>query len=145
MTHVGIRGCHGEAVQDALHFGIILIHGIVDCQQAAVVLVTVRLVEDAQHHVKAVVDVSVQTWYLDDDAVVVQAFHEWVRQSLGDDVAVVVARLMIDIQHRFFDAAHLVAQKVDCHHRQCIAVLPHVLGIGVVDAQILPESQCLSL
>ena len=109
VAHVSIRGRHGQPVDDALHVSIVFVHRVIDGQQAAVVLVAVRLVEDAQHPFEAVVDVSVQARNLDDDAVMCQAVHERVGQSLGDDVPVVVARLLVDIQYGFFDAAHLMA------------------------------------
>ena len=90
MTHVGIGGSHRQTMQDMLHVGIILIDSVVNAQDAFVILVTARLIKDAQHHVQTVVDMSVQTGNLYDDAVMCQAVDERIRQSPRHDVTVVV-------------------------------------------------------
>ena len=133
MAHVGIGSSHRQPVEDTLHLAVVAVETVVETQQMLVRLVPVRLVEDAQHLVQAVVYLSVQTWYLHDDAVVRQAVDERVRQSFGDHLAVVVIRLVVHVDHRLLDVAHLVAQQVDGHRGQGMVAI-HVLRVGVVHA-----------
>ena len=143
MAHVSIGSSHRQPVQDVLHISIAAVCAIVDAEDMVVTLVLVRLVEDTQHHVQAIVDPAMQTGYLHNDAVVRQTVDEGIRKACRHHVAVVVERLVVHVEHRFLDVAHLVAQQVDGHHRQGVAILLHILGVRVVYAQVLTESECL--
>ena len=58
MTHASVGSGHRQAVQDAAHFGVASINTVINVQQTLVGGVCTRLVEDAQHHVEAVVDLA---------------------------------------------------------------------------------------
>ena len=147
QAHLCTRCCHQQAVEYRLHVGIgrlevLLIH----VQEMLVVAAYVALVEDAQHLVQPVVYLPVQAWYLDDDAVVVQAVNELVGNSLRDGLLVVVESLVAHIHNWFVDVAHGVPQQVDGHHGQGMAVGAvghYVLWVLVVYAQVLSETQRL--
>ena len=47
---------------------------------------------------------------------------------------------MMDIDHGFLDVAHFMSQQVYRNGRQGIVAL-HVLRVGIVHAQVLPEAQ----
>ena len=135
-------------MEDGLHVGVGQVEGLlVEVQVVLVVGAHVALVEDAQHLVQAVVHLAVQTRYLNDDAVVVQAVHEPVGNAAHDGPAVVVEGLMAHVDHRLLNLSHAVPQQVDGHHRQRVAVGAvgnDVLRVLVVHAQVLPEAQRLS-
>ena len=107
-------------------------------------MVLVCLVKNAQHHVEPVVDLSVQSGNLDNDAVMGQAFHKGVRQSLCYDILVVVTGLVAHVQYGFFYLPHLMTKQIDGHHRKRI-VAGHILRIAVLHPQILAEAQRLRL
>ena len=87
---------------------------------------------------------AAQQRYLHDDAVVRQAVYKRVGQSLGNQLFVVVIRLVLDIEYRFVDVAHPVAQQIDSHHGQSmLATVLHVVRVVVLYAQVLSETQCL--
>ena len=130
-------------MQDALHVGITAIDAVIQLQDTIVVSIATCLVEDAQHHVKTVVDLAMKTRNLNNNAVVRQAIDERVGQTFRHHMIVVVVRLVIDIQHRLLHITHLVPQQIDGHHWQCMTGILHVLGVGIVHAQILAEAQCL--
>ena len=50
---------------------------------------------------------------------------------------------MVDIKYGFFYVAYLVAQQIDGYGGQGIVAI-HVLGVRVVNPQILSEAQCFS-
>ena len=130
-----------------LHLCIVTIYLIVNTQQTGIVHVLVCLVEDAQHHVQAVlaVEMSVQTGNLYDDAIVCEAVDKRIGKPLRDYVVVVVERLVVDIKHRLLDVANLMAKQIDGHHRQGMVGVMHVLRVGVVHTQILAEAKGLRL
>ena len=134
MTDVGISSSHCQAVQDALHVGIIGIEAVVYVQQAAVVLVTLRLVKKAQHHIKTVVDTPTKARYLDDNTVVSKTVNKGVWQAFCYWVVIIVKRLVVHIEHRLLYVTHLMPQQVDGHHRQGVPLVLHVLGIGIMHA-----------
>ena len=92
-----------------LHLGIILIHLVVDAQDTFVIHVTVGLIKDAQNHIKAVVDMTVQTGNLDDNTIMRQTVDKGVWKAFSHDIAIIVKRLMVDVKHGFFYVANLVA------------------------------------
>ena len=144
MTHVGIGGGGSQTVQDALHLSIVSVYLLIQAQHMLVAMLLTCLVEDAQHLVEAVIDLTMQTRYLHDDARVCQTVNKRIGQTLYHLIPVVVVSLMVDIEHRLFDVPHLVPKEIDSHHRQGIGTV-HVLRVGVVHAQILSEAQCLGL
>ena len=61
-------------------------------------------------------------------------------------MAIIVKRLMPDIEHRLVDVAHSMAEQIDSHHWQCmLAAGHHVVRIVILDTKILAEAQRLSL
>ena len=72
------------------HLFIVGIALVVQSQCLIGVLADIGLVEDTQHLVKPVVDLSVQPGYLNNDTVVCQAFHKGVGQALRHLFAVVI-------------------------------------------------------
>ena len=111
-------------------------------QHVLVVRLLACLVENAQHLVQPVVDLSMETRNLNDNARMCQAFHKGVRQALHHFVAIIVACLVVYVEHRFLNVPDLVAQQIDGHHRQGIAPL-HIFRIGILNTKILSEPQCL--
>ena len=109
MPHVAVGRRLSEAVQNALHVTVVRVESLVYTQHLFVVVVPVFLVEHAQHHVQAVVYLAMKTRYLHDNALVGQALHKGVWQPMRHHIVVIVACLMVDIQHRLLNVAHLVA------------------------------------
>ena len=130
-----------------LHLCIVTIYVVIETQQTGIVRILVRLVENAQHHVQAVltVQMTVQTGDLHDDAVVGEAVYKSIGQSFRHDVVVVVEMLLVDVKHRHLNVANLMAQQVYSYHRQGMARILHILRIRVVNAQILTETKGLRL
>ena len=131
-----------------LHIIITSVESLIDVEHLLTVLILKRLVKDAQHLVKSVVYLTMQTRYLHDDAVVGQAVDEGIRNSFRHQTAIVVVTLMVYIEHGFLDIAHLMPQQVDCHCRQCMTVVAvghDVLGVLILYTQILAEAQRLCL
>ena len=119
---------------------------IVESQTVLVRLADTALVEDAEHLLKPVVHLTAKPGYLHDNAVVVQAVDEPVGNAPHDRFVVVVVHLLADIYHGVLNLAHTVSQQVHGHHGQRMAVRAvgyDVLGILVVNAQILTEAQGL--
>ena len=149
-TELAVGGGGEETMQDVKHVGIALVATLVDVEHLAVESIHLGLVEEAQHLVEAVVDLTAQTGYLHDDAVVHQALHEGIGDALRHLVAVIVVRLVVDIEHGLLDVAHLVAKQIDRYHgdavvHQSVLVLHDILGVGIVGAEVLTEAQRLSL
>ena len=109
MAYVGISSGHCQPTKNVLHVGIILVHLVINAQNAVVVLITARLIEDAQHHVKPVVDITVQTGNLDDNAIVRQTVDKRVGKAFRHHVAIIVKRLVVDVKYRLFYVTNLVA------------------------------------
>ena len=119
---------------------------IVKMKIVLVVNADAALVKDAKNLVKTIVNDAVQTRYLHNDAVVVQALHKTVGYALHHGLVLIVEHLMAHIDDRVFYVAHRVAKQVDSHHRQGMAVgtVGHdVLRVLVVHAQILAEAKGL--
>ena len=72
-----------------------------------------------------------------------QTVDKGVGQPLYHLVAEIILSLVMYIEHRFLYLSHAMAQQIDSHHGQRIAVGSHVLRITVLSAQILAEAQCL--
>ena len=92
-----------------LHLGIILVYFVINAQDTVIVLVTAGLIKDAQNHIKAVVDMTVQTGNLDDNTIMRQTVDKGVWKAFSHDIAIIVKRLMVDVKHGFFYVANLVA------------------------------------
>ena len=90
MTQIGIGNSHRQPMKDKLHVLVIRVCPLVKLQHMLVVLILVRLVENAQHLVEPVVYLSMQAGYLHNDAVVCQALHKGIGQPFRHKVAVVV-------------------------------------------------------
>jgi len=91
VTHVRIGSSLRQTMQDALHVGITAIDAVIQLQDTIVVSIATCLVEDAQHHVKTVVDLAMKTWNLNNNAVVRQAIDERVGQTFRHHMIVVVS------------------------------------------------------
>ena len=105
-----------------------------------------RLVKHAQHLVKPVVDLSVKAWYLHNDAFVGKAVDEGVGQSFCHTVLVVVVCFVAHVHYGFLHIAYFVPKYIDGYHWYGIPLLTvvhDVLLALVLNAQILPETQCL--
>ena len=74
------------------------------------------LVKDAQHLVKTVVNLAVQTRNLHDDAVVSQTLDKRIGKAVYHPVVVVIVAVVIDIEYGNFDISHLVPQQIDGNH-----------------------------
>ena len=119
-----------------------------------VVAYRVCLVEDAQHLVEAVVNFPVQARNLHDDAVVRQALHKGVVDTLLHQIVIVVVHLVVHIDHGCVNVPHGVAKQVDCHHGQGMGpaaqfegignprfrVGHHVLLVAILGAEVLAEA-----
>ena len=148
MAHLSIGGRRQQSTDDNLHLVVAVVCCLVDVQHLLGASGLVRLVEDAQYLVQTVVNLTVQEGYLHDDAVVGQTVDKRVGQSFGHLPVVIVVRVAAHVEHRFLDVANLMAQQVDGHHGDGIA-LPavgyHVGRIGILGTQILAEAQGLGL
>ena len=109
MAHVGIGSCHRQTMKNMLHVGISFINTVVDAQDAVVIYVPTRLIEDTQHHIETIVDMTVQTGNLDDNTIMRQTVDKGVWKAFSHDIAIIVKRLMVDVKHGFFYVANLVA------------------------------------
>ncbi len=81
------------------------------------------------------------------DAVVCEAFHEVVRDSVCHFTPVVVVSLVADIEHGFQDVAHAMSKQVYGHHGNGVslffAFVADVFLVVVLCAKILSEPQGL--
>ena len=143
MAHIGISSCHRQTVKDAFHVCIIGISPVIYLQQAVIVHIPPRLVKDAQHHIQPIVDMTMQTGYLNNDAVVRQTVDKRIRQALCHNVVIVVKRLVAYIEHRLLHITNLVTQQIDGYHRQTTTRVQHILRIRIMHAKILTETQSL--
>ena len=141
MPHVAAGGCFEQSPQNVLHVGVgLVVAAVVNEQRVLVVLVGQRLVEDREHLVESVVDLPVQPRHLYDDAVVGEAADKRVGHAPGHDVAVIVARLVHDVEHGLLDVAYGVAQDVDRHHGQSVPAVVYVPLVLVLHTEILPKA-----
>ena len=95
-------------MEDMLHVCITRICGIVNVENLLVVLVFSALVKNAQHPVELVVDLTVQTRYLNNNTVVSQTVDKGVGNPSGHNLLVVVVRMVTDVENRLFYAANFV-------------------------------------
>ena len=132
-------------MEDGLHIFIGRVNGpVVEIKVVLVVLVNACLVKDAQHLVKPVVDLSMETRYLNDNAIVIQAVYELVGDALNDRLVIIVEGLVTHIDYRFLDVTYGMPQQINGHHGQGMPVgtVAHdVLWILVMYAEILAETQ----
>ena len=145
LAHFGIAGSLSQTAHNMIHLTIILKARVVDTQHMRIHGIDSALVENTEHLVETVVDLAMQTRYLHDDAIVCQAVDKRIGQTMRDHITFVVARLVVHVEHRLFDIAHLVTQQVHGHHGISVAVLAHILRVGVMHTQILTKTQSLSL
>ena len=145
MAHVCICSCHCQTVQYTFHIGIVTVGLIIYTQQARIVLITTALVENAQYHVQTVVDITVKTGNLYNDAIMCQTVDKRIWKSFRNNVVVIVKRLVVHIENGLLYVADLMPKKIDCYHRERMAGITHVLRIGIVYTQILTETQSLGL
>ena len=84
---------------------------------------------------------------LHNDAVMDEAVDKRVGKALGHLAALVVVRLMVDIEHGHVDVPHPVSENINCHHRDAVGraqlLLHHIFLVGILGAEILPEAQGL--
>ncbi len=136
-------------MEDVSHLTVTVILTVVYVQDLPVVPVLAGLVKDSQNLHKAVVDVPVQQGYLHDNAVVHQAVHKRVGNASRHQPVLIVIGLVQDIQDRLLDVTHTVPQEIDTYHGDAHAALvslPNdVVGVGILRAQVLAETQCLRL
>ena len=132
-----------------LHFEVTAIDVVVDIEHLSVPPVFIALIENAEHLYEPVVDATVQQWNLHDDTIVHKAFHKRIGHTLRHFCSIVVVGFMPHIQNRFLDVAHTMSEQVDCDHRDAvtirIVILQYIVGICILSAKILAETQGLGL
>ena len=84
-------------MKDMLHFGIALIHGLVDIQNLTVTVAFIRLVKDAQYLHQTIVHVAMKERNLNDDAVMDKTLYKGVWHSFLNFITVIIVRLVTDI------------------------------------------------
>ena len=143
-TELLVGGSSRQAQQNALQLSVVgIVETLVDAQQLGIALVLMRLVEDAQHPIQPCVHLSAQQGYLYDDALVRQTLDKGIRHALGHQPALVVAHVVLHVEHRLADVAHAVAQQVDHHHGQSILfslAQHHVFRVAILTGQVLAEA-----
>ena len=134
-------------MDDGLHIGVCRVESLViKVQVVLIVLADTLLVEDTQHLVQPVVDLTVKTRYLHNDTVVIETVYELVGDAASHWLVLIVEGLMAHIHHRLFYLTHRMSQQIDGYHRQGVpvgAAGDDVLRILVVYAQVLTETQGL--
>ena len=96
-------------MKDGLHVVVVDIQAVIEMQEVFITSVGLCLVEHAQHLVKPVVDLPVQTRYLYDDAVVGQTVDKGIGESFGHPTLIVVVGFVMYVDDGFFYIAHLMA------------------------------------
>ena len=131
-------------MKDMLHFGIALIHGLVDIQNLTVTVAFIRLVKDAQYLHQTIVHVAMKERNLNDDAVMDKTLYKGIWHSFLNFITVIIVRLVADIQDRFFYLSHPVSQKINGYHRDAIAVwigiLNDIIRVGILRAKVLAKT-----
>ena len=78
-----------------------------------------------------------------------KTLYKRVRHSLCNLHTIIVVRLVPYIKHRLFYFTHTMTQQINGYHRYAIVVvvvvLQYVVGVGILSAKILAETQCLRL
>ena len=78
-----------------------------------------------------------------------KTLYKWVRHSLCNLHTIIVVRLVPYIKHWLFYFTHTMTQQINGYHRYAIVVvvvvLQYVVGVGILSAKILAETQCLRL
>ena len=90
LSKLSVGCCCEQTVYDMHHLFITSIFRLVNIHHLSVVPVLARLVEYTQHLLKSVIDIPLQSWYLDYDAVVYKALNKRIRKSLRDFIPVIV-------------------------------------------------------
>ena len=130
-----------------LHLTVTHIIVLVDIEHLMVVFVLVLLVEYAQYPCQTVVHTPMQKRYLDNDTVMGKALYKRVRHAVCHLVAVIVIRPMANVKHRLLNISHTVTEQIYRYHRDAVAVgtaiLVDIVGVGILRAEILAETQCL--
>ena len=108
-----------------------------------VVVSCTGLVKDTEHFVQAVVDLTMQARYLDDDTIMSQTLNKSIGQSFAHFLVIVVVSTMANIKNRLLYVAHFVPKDIDGNRGVGKALLTarhDVFGIGVLHAQVLAET-----
>lgn len=106
------------------------------------------LVEHAEHPLQPVVNLTVKKRYLNNNAVMHKTVNKRVGNALGNHVAIIVVRIMVDIDHRLLNLTDAVSEKVNGNHRNGIArmtVLVDITFVTVLSTKVLAETQGLRL
>ena len=144
MTYLCIRSrCH-QTLHNAKHVCIAVISRLVNVQNLLVLYILPTLVEDAQHLLQAIIDLSMKKRNLNDNAVVGETVDKWIRQPFGNQMAIVVVRLATNIKHRLVNVTHLMAKQIHCNHGDGIGAFmlrQHVGYVGILGPQVLTEAQ----
>ena len=75
-----------------------------------------------------------------------QTVNKWIWQSFRHHFAVVVIRLMSDVEHGLLNVPYFVAQQIYGYHGNGVlvgTVADNIVGVLIVHAQILAEAECL--
>ena len=146
LTHLGVGGSGCKTMEHIHHVGIILIFVLVNIENLLVFRIFPRLVENAEHLLKAVVHTAFQPRYLHNYAVVGETLNERVFLALLYHLAVVVEHVVVDINHRLLNVADSMSEKVNGNHWICESfrrVFADVYLVTVLRTQILAEAQGL--
>ena len=109
VAHLGTGGSLQQPVDNAFHVGIACIKAVVHVQYFPIVLILIGLVEDTQHLFHAVVHLTMQKRYLNDDAVVCQTLDKRVGKSFGYAFIFVVISVVTDIDDRLLNIAYAMS------------------------------------
>ena len=122
---------------------VLVVSAFVEQERVLVLFVGLCLIEHGEYLVETVVDLAMQPRHLYNDAVVRQTADEGVGQAMGHDVAVVVLRFVLHIEHRLLNVAHLMPQNIYRHHRQAVAFVVDIALVFVLYAKVLTEAKRL--
>ena len=134
-------------MKDILHISIASIEVFIEFHHMLVVLLLIILVENAQHLIQTVVNLTMKQRNLHNDTTMYQTVYKWVRKTFRYLVAIVIICLMINVKHRYINVTNLMTKNINGNHRQTIRrphlVVYHILRIGILRAEILPETERL--
>ena len=80
---------------------------------------------------------------LHNDTLVVETVYKWIWKPLSNGIPIIVKRLFLHIDNRFFHISDLVSKQIYSYHRQSMAIpsLTHnILRVLVLHPKILAES-----
>ena len=105
------------------------------------------LIENAQHLVQAIVDLTMKQRNLHDDAAMYQTIYKWVRKAFRHLITIVIIRLMINVKNRHINVTNFMTKDINGNHRYSIwrphLVVNHIFGIGILCTKILTETKRL--